>query len=120
MKRKKLEYFLSIPHSKIIDNRYLISIDLSPNINDKSVSSAILNRVFTPPKLRGKGHAREAMGKMLQLADDLGITIYLDINPYGDMDYQQLEDWYKRLGFKEWNGAMKRIPKNRKSKQIND
>lgn len=62
---------------------------------------AELNRVNVPAKWRGQGIGRRLMQEVLDEADQLGVTLVLDINPYGDMDYQALSAWYQRVGFTE-------------------
>jgi hypothetical protein len=41
------------------------------------------------------------MEQVLTDADAEGVTLWLDINPYGPMCYNDLEAWYFRLGFTE-------------------
>jgi len=73
----------------------------------------IINRVNVPKKHRGKGIGRALMQKCLADADAEGVTLQLDINPYGEMSYTELRAWYERLGFiqKYKNGPFIRKPK---------
>jgi GNAT superfamily N-acetyltransferase len=73
-------------------------VDLSPNILPGG--GWVVCRVNTPYRSRGKGIARRLMAQVLADADAEGVTLWLGINPYGPMDYDQLESWYRRLGFK--------------------
>lgn len=69
-------------------------IDLSPMWDGYCI-----NRVNVPAPSRGKGIMRALMGQCLCDADLQNVTLYLGINPYGDLTYDQLEAWYMRLGF---------------------
>ena len=59
-----------------------------------------VNRISVLAPHRGKGIGRKLMEEMLQNADREQVSLVLDINPYGDMNFKQLEAWYGRLGFK--------------------
>lgn len=58
-----------------------------------------VNRVNVPEAFRGKGIMRSLMAKCLEDADRENVTLYLGINPYGNLTYEELEAWYLRLGF---------------------
>lgn len=60
-----------------------------------------VNRINVPRRWRGRGIARKLVTKVLEDADREKITLVLDINPYGDMDYKALKAWYERLGFSQ-------------------
>lgn len=85
-------------YSKIVGTMRLAVLDLSPAC-DEGMDGFIVNRVNTPHDHRGKGYARELMRECLADADAEGVTLYLWINPYGDMTYEQLSAWYIRCGF---------------------
>lgn len=60
----------------------------------------IVNRVFTPPHLRGRGLASALLKQVTADADELGITLYLTASPdLRGLDRDQLEAWYRRNGF---------------------
>ena len=53
--------------------------------------------------VRGQGRGRGAMREILNRADEVGVTLKLEVAPvdsYADMDGQDLADWYMRLGFR--------------------
>jgi predicted GNAT family N-acyltransferase len=84
-------------------------IDVSPNVLG---SGYVLARVNTPARFRGKGIARQLMSQMLTDADQDKVDLWLDINPYGPMDYDQLAAWYIRCGFVlQPNGRFCRVPR---------
>lgn len=71
--------------------------------------SYVVSRVIVSAEYRGQGYARQLMQEVLRDADAAGVTLLLEINPYGDMTYEQLESWYMRLGFcKDGSGVYRR------------
>jgi len=79
---------------------------------------AVITRVITPHAKRGKGQASEAMRATCRDADREGVTLLLEVQPYGDggLSIKQLKAWYSRLGFKEsygGSGLMMRKPRAR-------
>lgn len=75
-------------------------IDLmQPRADDQM---AMVTRIKVPPKMRGLGHARRLMAKLLQDADEEGVALVLAVEAYdGGLTNEQLIDWYQRMGF-EW------------------
>lgn len=69
-----------------------------------------VNRINVPFKHRGKGIGRELMKAMIENADEEKATLVLDINPYGEMTYNDLRSWYERNGFKKVNSRFVRKP----------
>lgn len=70
-----------------------------------------VNRVNVPPKHRGQGIGSRLLDELLADADAHGVTLWLDINPYGQMTYEQLEAWYMRRGFVPHEGRYRRLPR---------
>lgn len=60
------------------------------------------NRLFVNPKYRNQGYATQLLTEMLKLIKERNITLQLDINPYGDLDYLELERFYVKHGFKKY------------------
>lgn len=58
-----------------------------------------ISRICVPVGLRGVGHGSYLLRQVLRDADVLGITLELNINPYGTMTFGQLRSWYERYGF---------------------
>lgn len=58
-----------------------------------------LSRINVPADYRGQGYGSELLGQVCDDADNEGVTLVLNINPYGALTYQQLQDWYERWGF---------------------
>lgn len=71
----------------------------------------IITRIVSEPK--GVGLGREVFQKVLDAADFESQYLWLEINPYGPLNHDQLVAWYKRHGFK-WvrslPGVMVRCP----------
>lgn len=59
------------------------------------------NRLNVPAPIRGRGIAKKLMNQVVEWADQNQIYIHLDINPYGDLNLEQLTSFYKRYGFQE-------------------
>lgn len=59
------------------------------------------NRLIVDKKLRGQGLSIKLMNQVVEWADKEKIIILLEINPYGDLGYLQLAQFYMRFGF-EW------------------
>lgn len=100
----------------------------SIKINDVYINmSRGLDRVFLEEIFSedmGKGKAKDALNKVLELADKYKIPLELEANPYRtDEDTKEFVDqqkrliaWYKSVGFKSKLGAthrrfMYRVPK---------
>ena len=60
------------------------------------------NRIFVKPEYRNKGIGKEILSRMLKIVEDLELPISCDINPYGDLNYNELHRWYISFGFKEY------------------
>lgn len=64
--------------------------------------SMYFNRLYIRPEYRGKGLGSKLLDRLLELVKDRNIELQLDINPYGEMDYLELECFYVRHGFKKY------------------
>lgn len=72
----------------------------------------LIPRVNVPPGHRRKGIATKLFEELLNDADSEKVTLHLWINSYGEMTYDQLYDWYVKLGFVEQsNGVLRRDPR---------
>lgn len=72
--------------------------------NNKVVLEGVwyyFNRLNVPSKIRNKGIAKKLLQEMSEWADQEHVSIWLDINPYGDLDLRQLISLYSRFGFKQ-------------------
>ena len=63
------------------------------------------NRLFVTQKIRGKGLATRLMNQVIGWADTEKINILNEINPYGDLNLDQLISFYKKFGFKQHNNT---------------
>ena len=53
-----------------------------------------------PISHRGNGYGSELLDRILADADAEDVILRLNIDPYGDMTFDQLREWYGRNGFK--------------------
>jgi hypothetical protein len=74
----------------------LAILDVSRNVLG---SGYVICRINVPYRFRSQGIGRRIMASALADADAEGVDLWLDINPYGEMTYEQLEAWYVRCGF---------------------
>ncbi len=59
------------------------------------------NRLYTHNAIRNRGFATEVMQTLVTLADDMRVNIVNAINPYGDLNMAQLENFYVKYGFQK-------------------
>lgn len=59
------------------------------------------NRILVSNRLRGKGIASKILDELLRFMKNNKYNLLCEINPYGDLSYNQLKDWYIRHGFEE-------------------
>lgn len=57
------------------------------------------NRLFVYPLHRGNSYGRILLEELLSLIKEKDAILELDINPYGQMTYEQLEKFYMNHGF---------------------
>lgn len=73
---------------------YKKAFDLNKNYN-----VWYFNRLYVPPQIRNKGVASRLMEKLIIYLDQNEIELICEINPYGDLDYEQLKAFYMKYGF---------------------
>lgn len=71
-----------------------------------------LQNIRTDEHERGRGCASDLLNELCELADNAGITIFLEVDaaPGGSMTDSQLMDWYWRFGFRGGREEMVREP----------
>jgi GNAT superfamily N-acetyltransferase len=84
-----------------IEDGYLSSASVSILPNQKEW---YFNRLFVSPSVRKKGIATKLMSELVKKLDENKIDLFLDINPYGNLNYKQLENFYRQFGFEEYEG----------------
>ena len=57
------------------------------------------NRLFVKPQWRHRGLAKKILTRFTQLCADRRLVMLCDVNPYGDLDREQLMNLYRRFGF---------------------
>lgn len=59
------------------------------------------NRLYVNPRYRKNKYGTRLLNTLLDYIDSIDAALYLDINPYGEMTYEQLKTFYMNHGFKE-------------------
>jgi hypothetical protein len=62
--------------------------------------------LLVPEKVRGRGWGDRALTLVKEIAQEVGIPVILDADPFGykaPMTEKQLESWYKRRGWEPWD-----------------
>lgn len=57
------------------------------------------NRLFVPEDLRNGGRGAALVKEVVNFSKENGILILLELNPYGDLNYAELEGFYLKNGF---------------------
>ena len=70
-------------------------------INDKDYTCWYFNRLFVSNEFRNRGYAKLLLSELIKILNQKQIILWLDINPYGDLNYEQLEKLYMKYGFKK-------------------
>lgn len=79
---------------------------------DGSIGKVVyFNRINVSKEKRGLGIGNELLKSLLSECNNSNIAIMLEINPYGDLTYEQLKDWYIKNGFIDFQGIFWYIPK---------
>ena len=58
-----------------------------------------VNRLNVPRHQQGMGYGKRLIQRVCKAADDEGVTLRLNVNPYGSLDRDALVAWYERYGF---------------------
>lgn len=61
----------------------------------------IISQIYVPAAHRGFGHGSDLLRQIVDDADAEMITLALEIIPFGNLKYDQLQSWYESFGF-EW------------------
>lgn len=70
-----------------------------------------ITRINVPKEFRGQGHGRALLKQITDAADQEGVTLHLEIQPSDGLDYEALQAWYIRAGFKRTLSWFTRRPK---------
>jgi len=60
------------------------------------------NRLYVRPECRRKGYGTKMLQRLLDIIKKSQFALQLDINPYGDMSYAELERFYMKHGFRKY------------------
>lgn len=70
----------------------------------------IITRINVPKDFRGAGHASALLRQCTDAADSEHVRLFLEISPSDGLNYEQLEQFYMRHGFRRWKGIYRRDP----------
>ena len=102
---------------------FLLLLDNPPNFIKEFQSSkrANVTRIVVSEEMRNQGIGTELMNRLCAYADSQGVLLDLCINPYGDLNYEQLVQFYSKFGFVKYEDTevYYRIPKINKNAQAN-
>ena len=59
------------------------------------------NRLYVSPSYRGRKFGTKLLDTLLKIFKEYNLILKLDINPYGGLNYEQLEFFYIRHGFEK-------------------
>lgn len=62
----------------------------------------LLTRINVPKTFRGKGIGSKLLKQIIDEADKEKVKLYLTISPSDGLDFEQLEKWYYRFGFRQF------------------
>jgi GNAT superfamily N-acetyltransferase len=72
------------------------------NLGEMVPKTRTITRINIPEESRGRGLGTKLLRRILADADAEGVILSLEIMPSGPLDYNALEAWYRRWGFKPW------------------
>ena len=70
------------------------------NLDEMVPGTMTITRINVPEASRGKGWGTFMLEQILHEADTEGVALSLEIMPSGPLNYEALESWYMRHGFK--------------------
>jgi GNAT superfamily N-acetyltransferase len=89
---------------KFIVGQINVSKEFSPRkINGKELQFWYFNRLIVREDYRNQGYAKKMLSKLIEILHQKRINLWLDINPYGDLNRKQLEELYMKYGFKKYS-----------------
>ena len=95
---------IMIDDGKNIVGQINLSREHTPRkINSQEKEFWYFSRLFVKADYRNQGFAKVLLAKMIEILKRKKINLWLDINPYGDLNYAQLEELYMRYGFKKYD-----------------
>ena len=59
----------------------------------------MFNRLLVPSKFRGQGYGTLLLKSVVKFCHENNLSLLCPINPYGDLNYEQLFNFYTRHGF---------------------
>ncbi len=97
------EFLGRLAQFRIDDRVYQMCGDARVGIRPSRAGDEIhIMKISTPPKRQGQGEASQTLDEICGLADELGVTLFLEVERFGDggLAEGELLDWYWRRGFR--------------------
>ena len=89
---------------KFVVGQINVSKEFSPRkIYGKELQFWYFNRLIVREDYRNQGYAKKMLSKLIEILRQKQINLWLDINPYGDLNHEQLEELYMKYGFKKYD-----------------
>jgi GNAT superfamily N-acetyltransferase len=82
-----------------LEGRYLAVAELDLYDNDRIETWFWFARLNVPSQIRRRGISKQLLSAVAEWADKNQINIILAINPYGDLDLDQLATLYSKYEF---------------------
>lgn len=83
-------------YSRMLTNVMPVILDLIPDYVDGMTA---ISRIHVLEPFRNLGYGTDVMREVTKDADREGITLCLEINSYGPLNYDDLQHWYEGFGF---------------------
>ena len=87
-------------HDRVVTDKFK-TLSAQATLRYEDDKTAKLYNVYS--EIRGQGHATHLLSSIVEFADDEGITIWLDVQSYGDphtvLTNSQLITFYEKFGF---------------------
>jgi GNAT superfamily N-acetyltransferase len=90
---KEMSFYYRVPETRNVLQPAQI------DISEFQTDTWYINRLIVPKKARGQGIATALMKELVAWADHNNIKLISEINPYGDLDKEQLIAFYQKFKF---------------------
>jgi hypothetical protein len=107
-------FFAEIEELKVAPNVYRFNEGVSVGLRSSRAGDAVyLMKITTDLLNRGQGRASETLSSICNLADQCGVTLFLEVEKFGlGLDESDLAEWYWRFGFRGDLTEMVREPQD--------
>lgn len=103
-----IQGYIKIGNSLAVVDASIIDLHIRPDGSEGKIG--YFNRINVPKQDRSNGIGTELLKSLLNECREQNIALICEINPYGDLTYEQLDTWYRKYGFKGYEGVLWYIP----------